>query len=255
MESRRIPRGGMRGRPISTACVCGLTHPSQKEARACQRQIRSLLSVYWDQVWDASPSDEDRVVPRVFSVPQKVLRAIRTVCQWVGGEVGRRKDGDPAPSSPSRPLGPRMGWWRFKRRQHLCKTDARGTRRLDGPVCGIEEAPYDVLRCPRCVKWLQEAEAPAKEILIERRGPGSELQAAVRFQAVNSLHPLSEYERDVLMLRFGLEDGQARSFEEVGEAFEVSSASIRRIEKEALRKFRAACSPGFLLLLERAKKS
>ncbi len=49
---------------------------------------------------------------------------------------------------------------------------------------------------------------------------------------------LSERERRVLILRFGLEDGRARTLEEVGKEFEVTRERIRQIEAKALRKLR-----------------
>ena len=52
------------------------------------------------------------------------------------------------------------------------------------------------------------------------------------------LNSLTGSERRVLQLRFGLEDGRARTLEEVGTEFHVSRELIRKIEAEALRKLR-----------------
>ena len=52
------------------------------------------------------------------------------------------------------------------------------------------------------------------------------------------LMSLNEREQKVLRLRFGLEDGRARTLEEVGKEFEVTRERIRQIEAKALRKMR-----------------
>ena len=49
---------------------------------------------------------------------------------------------------------------------------------------------------------------------------------------------LSDREEEVLRLRFGLDDGKARTLEEVGQHFEVTRERIRQIEAKALRKLR-----------------
>ena len=74
----------------------------------------------------------------------------------------------------------------------------------------------------------QEAAAPldaaAKEILRE--------------QVHNSLAALSDRERQVLELRFGLVDGKDHTLEEVSQHFDVTRERIRQIEAKALRKLR-----------------
>ena len=52
------------------------------------------------------------------------------------------------------------------------------------------------------------------------------------------LGDLKERERQVIILRFGLEDGHPRTLEEVGKAFNVTRERIRQIEAKALRKLR-----------------
>jgi RNA polymerase primary sigma factor len=52
------------------------------------------------------------------------------------------------------------------------------------------------------------------------------------------LDSLTGRERRVLQLRFGLEDGRARTLEEVGKEFNVTRERIRQIEAKALRKLR-----------------
>ena len=49
---------------------------------------------------------------------------------------------------------------------------------------------------------------------------------------------MTEREQKVIRLRFGLEDGKARTLEEVGQEFSVTRERIRQIEAKALRKLR-----------------
>ncbi|MDO4869622.1 MAG: RNA polymerase sigma factor RpoD [Bacillota bacterium] len=57
-------------------------------------------------------------------------------------------------------------------------------------------------------------------------------------QLVEVLGTLTEREQKVLKLRFGLDDGRARTLEEVGKEFDVTRERIRQIEAKALRKLR-----------------
>lgn len=57
-------------------------------------------------------------------------------------------------------------------------------------------------------------------------------------QLVDVLSTLTEREEKVLRLRFGLDDGRARTLEEVGKEFDVTRERIRQIEAKALRKLR-----------------
>jgi len=54
----------------------------------------------------------------------------------------------------------------------------------------------------------------------------------------HALEGLNERERQVLILRFGLEDGRVRTLEEVGEVFNVTRERIRQLETKALAKLR-----------------
>jgi len=61
---------------------------------------------------------------------------------------------------------------------------------------------------------------------------------ALREQLDRLLGQLTEREREVLKLRFGLEDGYPRTLEEVGHIFEVTRERIRQIEAKALNRLR-----------------
>ena len=61
----------------------------------------------------------------------------------------------------------------------------------------------------------------------------------LREQLDEVLGTLTERERQVIRLRFGLDDGRARTLEEVGREFHVTRERIRQIEAKALRKLRS----------------
>ena len=63
-------------------------------------------------------------------------------------------------------------------------------------------------------------------------------QELLKNQVEDVLGTLSDRERKVLQLRFGLQDGKARTLEEVGREFGVTRERIRQIEAKAIRKLR-----------------
>ena len=63
-------------------------------------------------------------------------------------------------------------------------------------------------------------------------------QTLLKEQLDEVLDTLTEREQKVLRLRFGMNDGRARTLEEVGKEFDVTRARIRQIEAKALRKLR-----------------
>jgi RNA polymerase primary sigma factor len=77
---------------------------------------------------------------------------------------------------------------------------------------------------------------------VEDRGALAPAEAAshqlLKEQVEAVLDSLTGRERRVLQLRFGLEDGRARTLEEVGKEFNVTRERIRQIEAKALRKLR-----------------
>jgi len=74
----------------------------------------------------------------------------------------------------------------------------------------------------------RDAETPASSVT----------QDLLREDIIEVMAGLSPRERDVLRLRFGLDDGRQRTLEEVGQLFGVTRERIRQIEAKALRKLR-----------------
>ena len=62
--------------------------------------------------------------------------------------------------------------------------------------------------------------------------------AMLKEQLIGVLHKLTPREEMVLRLRYGIDDGRARTLEEVGREFNVTRERIRQIEAKALRKLR-----------------
>ena len=63
-------------------------------------------------------------------------------------------------------------------------------------------------------------------------------ETMLREQLNDIMKTLTPREAKVLRLRFGLDDGKARTLEEVGKTFHVTRERIRQIEAKALRKLR-----------------
>ncbi|MGO5164755.1 MULTISPECIES: RNA polymerase sigma factor RpoD [unclassified Candidatus Paralachnospira] len=69
--------------------------------------------------------------------------------------------------------------------------------------------------------------------------PEGNVESVMLREHIDSLlEDLKERERQVIVLRFGLEDGHPRTLEEVGKEFNVTRERIRQIEAKALRKLR-----------------
>jgi len=77
--------------------------------------------------------------------------------------------------------------------------------------------------------------------LLEDTGPSPEefaAQAALRSELEQIMADLTPQQREVLSLRFGLEDGQALTLAKIGDRLNISRERVRQIEREALTKLR-----------------
>jgi RNA polymerase primary sigma factor len=113
----------------------------------------------------------------------------------------------------------------------------------------LEEASQKVKRVLRSAEEPVSLEGPVGDEdssslgdFIEDEDAPSPMDAAaremLREQVQHALEALSERERDVLELRFGLKDGKEHTLEEVSRYFNVTRERIRQIEAKALRKLR-----------------
>lgn len=93
---------------------------------------------------------------------------------------------------------------------------------IDGPVGDEESSSLG--------DFIEDEDAPSPIDAAARQMLGEQVQSA--------LTSLSEREREVLELRFGLKDGKDHTLEEVSRHFEVTRERIRQIEAKALRKLR-----------------
>ncbi len=86
-----------------------------------------------------------------------------------------------------------------------------------------------------------EEDSTLADFIADREAPGVFdviSSALLKKQLEDILGTLTQREKNVLRLRFGLEDGRARTLEEVGKTFNVTRERIRQIEAKALRKLR-----------------
>jgi RNA polymerase primary sigma factor len=87
----------------------------------------------------------------------------------------------------------------------------------------------------------EDGDAQLGDLLEDRAAlapPEAASHQLLKEQVAAVLESLTGRERRVLQLRFGLEDGRARTLEEVGQDFHVTRERIRQIEAKALRKLR-----------------
>ncbi|MDR2167828.1 MAG: RNA polymerase sigma factor RpoD [Clostridiales bacterium] len=87
----------------------------------------------------------------------------------------------------------------------------------------------------------EEEDSHIGDFIADHDLPAPDSAAAsilLKEQLMSVLETLTDRERKVLVLRFGLDDGKARTLEEVGKEFNVTRERIRQIEAKALRKLR-----------------
>ena len=121
-------------------------------------------------------------------------------------------------------------------------TDEEIAERLDITVDKVREV-YKISQDPVSLETPigEEEDSHLGDFIPDGHTMGPEEYATVEMlkeELNNVLSTLTEREEKVLRLRFGLDDGQCRTLEEVGQIFGVTRERIRQIESKALRKLK-----------------
>ena len=201
----------------------------------------STYATWWiRQAISRSIADQARTIRipvHIFESISRLMNAQRTLIQELGREPTRedlalelgflepederailhsRLDGTPLPE------GVRLRWLRATNKVDNILRAMQEPMSLESPV-GDEDSSLlgDFIEDENA---LEPMDVAAREMLHE--------------SIQNAMGVLSERERGVLELRFGLVDGKAHTLEEVGQYFEVTRERIRQIEAKALRKLR-----------------
>jgi len=178
-----------------------------------------------------------RIPVHVFESINRLMRAQRNLVQELGRdpnsdelamEAGFMEEADVEVIKQAReagtpvPLDVRRRWMRAANKVGRIMRAAEEPMSLESPV-GTEDSSQlgDFIEDREA---LEPMDAAAREMLRE--------------QVKNALAVLSDREREVLELRFGLIDGKDHTLEEVGQHFKVTRERVRQIEAKALRKLR-----------------
>ena len=121
-------------------------------------------------------------------------------------------------------------------------TDDELAEKLNIPVEKVREV-YKISQDPVSLETPigEEEDSHLGDFLPDERALGPEeytTQEMLKEELDGVLLTLTDREEKVLRLRFGLDDGQCRTLEEVGQIFGVTRERIRQIEAKALRKLR-----------------
>ncbi len=152
---------------------------------------------------------------RTIRIPVHMVETINTLIR-VNRQLAQELGRDPTPAE----IAKEMGISESKVREII--KIAQEPVSLETPI-GEEEDSH-------LGDFIEDENAPAPAEVASN--------AMMREQLQEVLHTLTPREEKVIRLRFGLEDGQAHTLEEVGKEFNVTRERIRQIEAKALRKIR-----------------
>ncbi len=178
-----------------------------------------------------------RIPVHLFESISRILRAQRHLTQILGRD----------PSSEE--LAMEAGFLSASDVQAILRAHAEGRPIKPDLQKQLEQATQKIDRVLRSAEEPVSLEGPVGDEdssslgdFIEDEDTPSPMDAAaremLREQVQHALESLSDRERDVLELRFGLRDGREHTLEEVSRYFDVTRERVRQIEAKALRKLR-----------------
>ncbi len=178
-----------------------------------------------------------RIPVHLFESITRILRAQRTLTQ----ELSRHPTNEE--------LALEVGYLPASDVQDILRAHSEGTplpadlqRRLEIATLKIDRVLRSAEEPVSIDGPVGDADSSSLGDFIEDEDAPSPIDSAtrqmLRQQVQSALTALSEREREVLELRFGLKDGKDHTLEEVSEFFDVTRERIRQIESKALRKLR-----------------
>jgi RNA polymerase primary sigma factor len=178
-----------------------------------------------------------RIPVHLFESITRIVRAQRTLTQQLGREPTNEE------------LALEVGYLPASDMQSILRAHAEGQQLAPDLQRRLEYAIQKVDRVLRSAEEPVSIDGPVGDEessslgdFIEDEDAPSPMDAAarqmLREQVQRALTSLSEREREVLELRFGLKDGKDHTLEEVSRYFDVTRERIRQIEAKALRKLR-----------------
>ncbi len=178
-----------------------------------------------------------RIPVHLFESVSRILRAQRHLTQTLGRTPNNAE------------LALEVGYLSASDMQMILQAHTENTPISPDIVQRLEEASQKVKRVLRSAEEPVSLEGPVGDEdssslgdFIEDEDAPSPMDSAaremLREQVQRTLAALSERERDVLELRFGLKNGREHTLEEVSRYFNVTRERVRQIEAKALRKLR-----------------
>ena len=172
----------------------------------------STYATWWiKQAITRAISDKSRIIRLPVHMAETINRLIRESRRMLQ-ELGR----DPTTEELAKELN--MSHEKVREIMKIAQEPVS----LESPIGGEEESHLE--------DFIPDEDAPAPSEAAS--------YMLLRDQLNDVIDSLSPREARVLKLRFGLEDGRARTLEEVGQEFDVTRERIRQIEAKALRKLR-----------------